>query len=248
MSRKRPASAVTCHDEGELVADLREWSFSCFMLVPVDEAGSPRKVPEDSGFSRTRRRIRMRIERTVGGRPGFFGRQVRAWRCLIRSRCHRSAVSGWTSNRSWRRNRRGMVTSRAARRARSSGANFTRSAPSCRSRTVIWWRRARIPRVPFSNASLQVVEGLVELIGAWDDAVGDCLAGVSGDEETALGPGCAPAPASGQGRRTSCPAAREHRAPSTARGSGALQASGPVVVRGVVLARYPDDAGQSYSP
>jgi hypothetical protein len=47
MSRKRPASAVTCHDEGELVADLREWSFGCFTLVPVGEAGSPRKVPED---------------------------------------------------------------------------------------------------------------------------------------------------------------------------------------------------------
>lgn len=48
MSRKRPASAVTCHDEGSLAADLREWSFSCFMLVPVDEVGSPRKVPENS--------------------------------------------------------------------------------------------------------------------------------------------------------------------------------------------------------
>lgn len=40
--------AVTCHDEGLSVVDLREWSFSCFMLVPVDEVGCPRKVPEDS--------------------------------------------------------------------------------------------------------------------------------------------------------------------------------------------------------
>lgn len=40
--------AVTCHDEGLSIVDLREWSFSCFMLVPVDEVGCPRKVPEDS--------------------------------------------------------------------------------------------------------------------------------------------------------------------------------------------------------
>lgn len=48
MSRKRPGSAATCRDEEDFVADLCESSFSCFMLVPVDEAGSPRKVPEDS--------------------------------------------------------------------------------------------------------------------------------------------------------------------------------------------------------
>lgn len=54
MSRKRPASAVTCHDEGSSAVDLLEWSFSCFMLVLVDEAGSPRKVPEDLPFSSLR--------------------------------------------------------------------------------------------------------------------------------------------------------------------------------------------------
>jgi hypothetical protein len=48
MSRKRPASAVTCHDEVLLVADLRKWSFICFTFVPADGAGSPRKVPEGS--------------------------------------------------------------------------------------------------------------------------------------------------------------------------------------------------------
>lgn len=47
MSRKGPASAVTCH-EGGLVADLREWPFSCFILMPVDGVGSPRRVPGDS--------------------------------------------------------------------------------------------------------------------------------------------------------------------------------------------------------
>ena len=42
-------------------------------------ASSPctRRYPQD-GFSRTRRRTRARMERTVGGRPGRFGRQVRA--------------------------------------------------------------------------------------------------------------------------------------------------------------------------
>jgi hypothetical protein len=48
MSRKRPVKAVTCCDEWLMVADLREYPFSCFMFVPVDGAGNPRKVPEDS--------------------------------------------------------------------------------------------------------------------------------------------------------------------------------------------------------
>lgn len=48
MSRKRPASFVTCGDERDEVADLGEWSFSCFTLLSVDAAESPRKVPGDS--------------------------------------------------------------------------------------------------------------------------------------------------------------------------------------------------------
>ncbi|MGW4513969.1 hypothetical protein ACWEO4_18605 [Streptomyces sp. NPDC004393] len=66
--------------------------------------------------------------------------------------------------------------------------------------------------VPFRNALLQVVWGLVVLRAAWDDAAGDCLAGLSGDEEAVVGPGVAAAPAGGQGRRASCPAVRERGA------------------------------------
>ncbi|CAL9668490.1 hypothetical protein SUDANB15_07324 [Streptomyces sp. enrichment culture] len=102
-------------------------------------------------------------------------------------------------------------------------------------------RPVRPPRhpVPFKNASLQVVGGLVVLGAAWDDATGDCLAGLSGDEEAALSPGCSPAPAGGGGCRTSGPAARERGTASAARGSGAARAGGPVAVRSPILADTP---------
>lgn len=48
MSRKRPASAVTCRDGCTMADDLREWSFGSFTIVPFDGARSPRKVPEGS--------------------------------------------------------------------------------------------------------------------------------------------------------------------------------------------------------
>ncbi|MFI6360686.1 PAS domain-containing protein [Streptomyces sp. NPDC050743] len=68
------------------------------------------------------------------------------------------------------------------------------------------------PRVMDVSAFLQVVWGLVVLRAAWDDAAGDCRAGLSGGEEAVVGPGVAAAPAGGQGRRASCPAARERGA------------------------------------
>jgi len=51
---------------------------------------------------------------------------------------------GWTSG--WNRPSmcRGSRCSRAARNARSAGENRGRVLPSCRSRTVIWWRNAKI--------------------------------------------------------------------------------------------------------
>lgn len=97
--------------------------------------------------------------------------------------------------------------------------------------------------VPFRNASLQVVGGLVALRVAWDDAAGDCLAGLSGDEEAVVGPGVAAASAGGQGRRTSCSAARERGAAQATCRSGALRAGVPAVVRGVVLVDTPASLG-----
>jgi len=39
-------------------------------------------------FFRASRSTRMRIERSVGGRPGRLGRETAAWRRATRSRCH----------------------------------------------------------------------------------------------------------------------------------------------------------------
>ena len=48
MSRKRPGGAGTWRNGRSRVDDLQEWPFGCFTLVPVDAAGSPRKVPGNS--------------------------------------------------------------------------------------------------------------------------------------------------------------------------------------------------------
>lgn len=48
MSRKRPVTQLTCGNDRPPAADQRKWPFGCFTLVPLDEAESPRKVPEDS--------------------------------------------------------------------------------------------------------------------------------------------------------------------------------------------------------
>ena len=84
------------------------------------------------------------MERTVRGRPGRLGRDLAAWRRASRSRCQRSTVSGRISSRNRPSTSRGSRCSRAARNARSAGQNRGRVLPSCRSRTVIWWRSARI--------------------------------------------------------------------------------------------------------
>jgi transposase len=51
------------------------------------------------GLSLTSRSTKTWMERTVGGRPRRSGRDRAACRCLIRSRCQRSTVSGRTSSR-----------------------------------------------------------------------------------------------------------------------------------------------------
>ncbi len=82
-----------------------------------------------AGFSRTRRSTRVRMERTVGGRPGRLGLDRAACRPLARSRCQRSAVSGRTSNRI-RRSVSGLKRcSSAASKARSGGVNRTFLSP-----------------------------------------------------------------------------------------------------------------------
>src|SRR4051812_28895837 len=45
MSRKRPCRPVTCWAEWIQLADLRQCSFGCFTLIPLDAAGSPRTLP-----------------------------------------------------------------------------------------------------------------------------------------------------------------------------------------------------------
>lgn len=76
MSRKRPASAVTCRDGCKMADDLREWSFGSFTIVPFDGARSPRTVPEGSHCRRV-----------------SFGsiRQYALVGCLL---CHESAEPG----------------------------------------------------------------------------------------------------------------------------------------------------------
>ena len=96
------------------------------------------------GFSRARRSTSRRMERTVRGRPGRLGRDLAAWQRASRSRCQRCTVSGRTSNRNRPSTSRGSRCSRAARNARSARENRGRALPSCRSRTMIWWRSAKI--------------------------------------------------------------------------------------------------------
>lgn len=116
-------------------APCEENAFPCTSCPPAH--GTPPRARGRQalrlGRSRDGRATPARAgSRAVGGRPGLFGRQLRVWLGLIRSRCHRSTVSGWTSNPSRRRTWRGSGTGRAARKARSSGANFTRPAPTGR--------------------------------------------------------------------------------------------------------------------
>lgn len=58
-------------------------------------ASSPwmRRYPHE-GFPVARRKTRRRIEATVRGRPGVWFTLKRAWRRLIRSRCHLSPCPG----------------------------------------------------------------------------------------------------------------------------------------------------------
>ncbi|ADI04313.1 hypothetical protein SBI_01192 [Streptomyces bingchenggensis BCW-1] len=113
-------------------------------FTPSTRSSPCRRRYPQLGFSFARRSTRMRIERTVGGRPGCLGRQEAAWRRATRLRCQRSTVSGRTSSRDPRRTGGGSRCRSAARNARSLGVNRIFSLPSWRSSTVIWWRRARI--------------------------------------------------------------------------------------------------------
>ena len=80
----------------------------------------------------------------VRGQPSRLGRDLIAWRRLMKSWCHRSTVSGRTSRRSRRSLSIGSRCSSAARNARSPGENCGRALPSWRSKAVIWCRNARI--------------------------------------------------------------------------------------------------------
>jgi hypothetical protein len=73
-----------------------------------------------------------------------LGREILAWRPATRSWCRRRTVSGRTSSRSRPSTSRDSRCSRAASSARSAGANRGLLSRSCRSRTVIWWRSAKI--------------------------------------------------------------------------------------------------------
>jgi hypothetical protein len=95
-------------------------------------------------FSRARRSTSRWIDRTVRGRPTAWGRERRACRRPVRSRCQRSTVSGRTSSCRWFSTPRGSGCNSAASQARSARVNRTRSPCRCRSRTRIWCRSARI--------------------------------------------------------------------------------------------------------
>jgi hypothetical protein len=84
--------------------------------------------------------MRLRICRAVDGRPG--GRVVWVqWRAM-RLRCHRSSVSGVTSQPL--RRGRGSAAAIAPRRDLSSLLSAGRSI--CRLSTASWWRSATISR------------------------------------------------------------------------------------------------------
>lgn len=77
------------------------------------------------GFSWTRRSTGLRMERTVGGRPGSFGLDWAACRHRTRSRCQRNTVSGRTGNRITPSASGARRCSNAARNARSGLVNRT---------------------------------------------------------------------------------------------------------------------------
>lgn len=72
---------MTCCAEGWQGADLCQWPFGCFTLMPVDTAGSPRKVPGapngdggQGGRSASEQIVCLNCQ--VGlGRGGFEGRR-----------------------------------------------------------------------------------------------------------------------------------------------------------------------------
>ncbi len=94
------------------------------------------------GFSRASRRMRARMLRMVGGRPGRFGRDARPWRLRRRSRCQRRMVSGEMIRWNVRSVGLGMRCGRAARNARSGGVR--RGLGMWRCRMASWWRRTMI--------------------------------------------------------------------------------------------------------
>ena len=95
-----------------------------------------------AGIFLARRGTRAWMLRTVGGRPGRFGRDAFAWRRRSRSRCQRRTVSGDTIRRSWRSLGRDSRCSRAARNARSGRVRRGLSVWRCR--MASWWRSVRI--------------------------------------------------------------------------------------------------------
>jgi hypothetical protein len=92
-------------------------------LIPRTRSSPWMRRQPQEGFSRARRSTSWRMERTVRGRPGLFGRDRAAWRRAIRSRCQRSTVPGWTSRRNRPSTSVGSQRSKAARNVLSLGRN-----------------------------------------------------------------------------------------------------------------------------
>jgi hypothetical protein len=105
-------------------------------------ASSPamRRYPQ-SGFSPARRRITLRSDGDVGGRPDRWRLPVH--RRLTKSACQRRSVPGVT-NTIWRR-AWGSSRANALRKARS--AQDGRGRQTCRRKTFTWWRSTRISAV-----------------------------------------------------------------------------------------------------
>src|SRR6266511_1907314 len=124
----RPASSSTLRTEVAETAIPRPLSSPTIRLYP------------QCGFSRARRRISSRSERSSGGRPCLRCEYVH--RRAISWRCQRSSVSGLNENAD-----QGVCGSKRlsdASSARSARVSFGREA--CRRRIASSWRRTRISK------------------------------------------------------------------------------------------------------
>ena len=143
------SGAVGCRVDPGVVQDL---PYSGRGSLDAEDEESPwmRRYPQD-GFSFARRSTSRRMERTVRGRLGRRGRDLAAWRRASRFWCQRRTVSGRTSSLNRPSRPRGRRCQQGCQECLVGGRVRGRILPSCRSRTVTWWRRPAMARPPPST-------------------------------------------------------------------------------------------------